>query len=144
MGENNCSGSAGQPRVGYGNPPEHSRFKKGESGNPRGRPKGSQNLATVLARILRETVTIRENGRRKKITKLEHSVQQLTKKATAGNLRALQQLMALVRSAEAQAPPETHNPALPERDRQVLQHILQRVQATNNNTQGENHDSKGL
>lgn len=116
--------------VGYGRPPRQTRFKKGQSGNPNGRPKGSQNLATVLQRILCEKVTIRENGRTKNITKLEHSVQQLTKKATEGNLRALQQLMALVRSAEVQAPQKNHNATLSETDQTVLQRILQRIQAT--------------
>ncbi len=130
MGVNNSSGPARKPKIGYGSPPEHTRFKKGQSGNPAGRPKGSQNLATVLERILRETVTIRKNGRTIKMTKLEHSVQQLTKKATEGNLRALQQLMALVRSAEVQAPQKNHNATLSETDQTVLQRILQRIQAT--------------
>ena len=46
--------TARSTKVGYGNPPQHTRFKKGQSGNPRGRPKGTLNLATVLARTLRE------------------------------------------------------------------------------------------
>ena len=47
--------------AGYCNPPEHSRFKKGQSGNVRGRPPGSLNLATVLARTLREKIAIETN-----------------------------------------------------------------------------------
>ena len=43
-------------RVGYSNPPKHTRFKTGQSGNPRGRPKGALNMATVLARTLRSTL----------------------------------------------------------------------------------------
>ena len=39
-------------KTGYCNPPEHTRFKTGQSGNPRGRPKGTLNLATVLERTL--------------------------------------------------------------------------------------------
>ncbi len=116
--------------VGYGNPPEHTRFQKGQSGNPRGRPKGSQNLATVLERILREPVTIRENGRTKILTKLEYALEQLAEKATSGDLRALQQLTALVRSAEERAPQEEPRAPLDEADRKVLQHILQRIENT--------------
>jgi hypothetical protein len=59
--------------VGYGSP-NGTRFKKGQSGNPQGRPKGTLNLATVLWRALREKVVIYENGRRKSVTKLEASV----------------------------------------------------------------------
>ena len=55
--------------VGYGKPPLHTRFKKGQSGNVHGRPKGSRNLAGVLERELNSPVTINENGQRKTITK---------------------------------------------------------------------------
>jgi Family of unknown function (DUF5681) len=37
-------------KVGYGRPPEHSRFKRGQSGNPRGRPRKHRNFRTVLRR----------------------------------------------------------------------------------------------
>ena len=45
---------AGEHTVGYRKPPMHSRFKKGKSGNPNGRPKGTVNFATVLLKTLRE------------------------------------------------------------------------------------------
>ena len=58
-------------RLGYGNPPEHSRYKKGQSGNLRGRPKGKLNMATLLEQTLREKVVLTENGRQKTVSKLE-------------------------------------------------------------------------
>jgi len=63
--------------VGYGNPPEATRFKKGISGNPRGRPRGSLNVATVLMRTLRKKVVINEGGHRRSVTKLEAGIIQL-------------------------------------------------------------------
>jgi len=63
-----------EARVGYGRPPVATRFRKGVSGNPRGRPKGSRNFATIVAATLGERLTITENGRRKRITKLEAAV----------------------------------------------------------------------
>jgi Family of unknown function (DUF5681) len=51
--------------VGYGKPPQATRFKKGVSGNPKGRPKGSLNIATVFTKTLRERVVINEHGQRK-------------------------------------------------------------------------------
>ena len=82
--------------IGFGKPPKHSRFRKGLSGNPKGRPKGRRNLATVLERTLLEKVVINENGVRRTVTKLEAAVKQLVNKAAAGDLAALRQLAALV------------------------------------------------
>ena len=49
-------------KIGYGRPPVHSRFKPGQSGNPRGRPKGSLNFETDLKRTLQAPVTLNEWG----------------------------------------------------------------------------------
>jgi hypothetical protein len=112
----------------YRNPPQHSRFKPGQSGNPNGRPKGRANLATVLERTLRDTVVIKENGRRKTITKLEAAARQLVDKAASGDLRALQQLMALARSAEERSPEAGASAAvMTEVDRKVLEGVLARL-----------------
>ncbi len=117
-------------KVGYCNPPERTRFKTGQSGNPRGRPKGTLNIATVLERTLREKVVINENGKRKIITKLEAAIKQLTNKAASGELKALQLLTALVRSAEEraiQAP--APNSGLEEVDERVVLEMLRRLEA---------------
>jgi len=116
-------------QVGYCNPPGHARFKKGRSGNPKGRPKGTLNMATVLERALREKVVINENGRRKTVTKLEASIKQLTNKAASGELKALQLLAALVRSAEDHAIKETTaNSTVDEFDEKVVVWILNRLE----------------
>jgi len=115
--------------VGYCNPPADTRFKKGQSGNPKGRPKGTLNMATVLERTLREKVVVNENGRRKTITKLEAALKQVTNKAASGDLKALQLLAALVRSAEERA---IRAPApdlvLEDTDEKVFLGILQRIE----------------
>ena len=66
--------------VGYKKPPAHTRFRKGRSGNPRGRPKGSANYLTVLRRVLAQKVTISEGGNSRKITKIEAAMTQLLNK----------------------------------------------------------------
>ena len=97
-------------RVGYGHPPQSARFQKGRSGNPKGRPKGSMNLLTLLATTLGERVVINENGQRKTVTKLEAALKQLTNKAAGGDLRAIVQLVGLAREAE-----EKENMATPQK-----------------------------
>lgn len=116
--------------VGYGKPPVNSRFKKGSSGNPKGRPKGTLNLATVLERTLREEVVIVESGKRTIVTKLEAAMKQLTNKAAMGDLAAMRQLLALVISAEERSK-DDDKPAdeLSGTDQQVMQAVLKRFEA---------------
>jgi hypothetical protein len=128
-------------KIGYGNPPERTRFEEGKSGNPRGRPKGTLNLATVLERTLREKVVINENGRRKTITKLEAAIKQLTNKAASGELKALQLLAALVRSAEERAMKAVApNSTLDEVDEKIFLGILKRLETTGKTGQGESNE----
>jgi uncharacterized protein DUF5681 len=116
-------------KVGYGHPPESTRFKKGQSGNPKGRPKGSLNLFTLLIRTLREKVIITENGKRKTVTKFHAVIKQLVNKAASGDLRASHELLTLTRVAEAEMnPDETPAPEIGDLDRQVMQGILKRIQ----------------
>jgi hypothetical protein len=75
-------------RVGRCNPPIHSRFRKGQSGNPKGRPPGSRNIATLFGEELDARVSITEYGGRKNLTKMAVIVKQVVNKAASGNLRA--------------------------------------------------------
>lgn len=82
--------------VGYGKPPVHSRWPSGTSGNKRGRPKGSKNHLTALRRILDQKITVVENGRRRRITKLEAAMSVQLNMAAQGNTRAFQATLKVV------------------------------------------------
>lgn len=82
--------------VGYGKPPRHSQFKKGASGNKKGRPKGSKNFASLFESELAKQITITENGQRKRISKREGIVKQIINKAVAGEAKAVQVVMEMV------------------------------------------------
>ena len=89
------SGQSSEDPVGYRRPPQHSRFKKGQSGNPRDRPKGSESAARLARLILNEKIVIKENGERHTITKLQAALKQLINKAAAGDARAIREVFKL-------------------------------------------------
>lgn len=86
--------------VGYRKPPRSTRFKPGESGNPKGRPKGAKNFATVIAQELDGRVPVTENGRRKKISKREAIAKQVINRAAGGDLKAAQTVFTQARLHE--------------------------------------------
>jgi hypothetical protein len=116
--------------VGYGRPPREHRFQPGRSGNPRGRPKGARNLASVVAATLGERIVVTENGRRKRITKLEAAVKQLVNRAAAGDARPMQLLLALVQACDSRPPPSSGPEEPAAADAIVLDEIRRRF--TNN------------
>ena len=130
-----------QRSVGYGAPPMATRFKKGVSGNPKGRPKGSLNVTTLFIKALHEKVVIIENGKRKKVTNLEAVLKQLVKKAASGEPRAQRQLFELAKDAEAkQSAQGAQESILSEPDREVIAGIMKRLQ----NTNGDQREQKEI
>jgi Family of unknown function (DUF5681) len=84
-------------QVGYRKPPEHSRFRKGQSGNSKGRPKGRKNYRDRFHDIINEKVVVNENGRRRKLSKFDVAVQQAINKAAGGDFRGIRMFLELYR-----------------------------------------------
>lgn len=82
--------------VGYRKPPRHSQFKPGQSGNPRGRPKGARGVKTDLAAELSSTWTTSINGKPIKSTKQRLMFRTLTARAATGDVRAAAILLPLI------------------------------------------------
>lgn len=81
--------------VGYGKPPRGTRWKPGQSGNPRGRPKGSTSLPSIFHKIMKQRVKIQERGRSIWISMWEAVARRLRQKALEGDLKAITFLTAL-------------------------------------------------
>jgi hypothetical protein len=83
--------SAGPDKVGYARPPKHTQFKKGQSGNPKGRPKAVKAhmpVSRIIRRSLSEEVQGQVNGKTRKMTKLEAIIEVQSAKALKGDTRA--------------------------------------------------------
>src|SRR5438445_1275113 len=97
-------------RVGPGRPPLHSRFRKGQSGNPGGR--SAKSLPALLADALNEMVVVTIDGQRRKITKREAIVTRMVDKSASADLRATKMLIDMMKDVEHKAgdaapPPES-------------------------------------
>ncbi len=82
--------------VGYRKPPKSNRFKPGQSGNPRGRSKGTRNLKTDLTEELGETILVQEGGEPRKLSKQRAVVKSLVNRTLKGDARAANSLLSMM------------------------------------------------
>ncbi|GCB06387.1 DUF5681 domain-containing protein [Ralstonia sp. SET104] len=115
--------------IGYGKPPRAHQFRKGESGNPRGRPKGRRNLLTEVHLALNEEVSVVENGKRLRLTKRAVICRQLANRSAAGDLAALRLLLPLISQADAMEADQAQReaPPDPQLERSLAQALLARL-----------------
>jgi hypothetical protein len=69
--------------------PVNRQFKPGQSGNPKGRPKGRKNLKTIFVEVLNKKVKVRDKNGTRTVSKLEAMIEVISNKAMAGDPRAL-------------------------------------------------------
>jgi hypothetical protein len=81
--------------VGYRRPPKATQFKKGESGNPKGRPKGSRTVGAVLQDILQQRIAVTENGKTRRLPALEVMLRRLANDAMRNEPVALKLMLSL-------------------------------------------------
>lgn len=110
---------------GYGRPPKHTQFKKGQSGNPKGRPKGSKSLDTMLVESVSERVTINESGTPRKVSKLAAMHKQLANKGALGDLRALQMILQKLESIEKRT--QSQSELFDQADLDVIKELRERL-----------------
>lgn len=114
--------------VGYRKPPKASRFKKGQSGNPQGRSKGTRNLKTDLLEELAERILVKEGGQALKISKQRAMVKTLTAQALKGDTRAATLVLNMVWRILEKEPPIEPAIDLSAEDRAILDGFIRRQQ----------------
>ncbi len=118
--------SDSERKVGYKSPPRHSQFKKGQSGNPKGRPKSARGLKTDLKAELIGKMNIRVNGEDVSGTKQQLMLRTLTVRAASGDITATRILINLVMQVLG---PEDHDAGpkkLSALDQEILDQLLKR------------------
>ena len=113
--------------VGYGKPPQNTRFKKGQSGNPRGRAPGAKDLKTLLIDTLNEPVVVTENGGRRTISKRQAIVKQLVNQSAKGDWRAVKLLVDMLHETEGGGEPEAAESSFGEADQKVIEQLKARL-----------------
>ena len=116
--------------IGYGKPPKRTQFVKGQSGNPSGRPKGSQNLAKVLNATICQRIKVTENGRVRFTTKFEAILAQLVNKALRGDVPATHELRYWLQFLEESLQTNSQPLVSRENDEVVMQRALERLRQT--------------
>jgi hypothetical protein len=126
--------------VGYGKPPSEGRFQKGRSGNPKGRPKGSKNLAMIVLKESRQKVRINSSRGTRTVTKAEATVMQVANKSIQGDLRAARDFIDLIGRSEESAISGTGSLQISELDRQVMENLRRRMTSLQSSSMKPNQE----
>ena len=111
-------------RVGYRRPPRHTQFKPGQSGNPRGRRKGSRGIRTDLHAELNSKLTIQINGRPVSATKQQLMLKTLAARAASGDVRAAGLLLPLIIQVFGYEDRGAERQTLSPQDQEILDALL--------------------
>jgi hypothetical protein len=95
------------PYVGYMSPPEHTRFRKGTSGNPRGRPRKREDLNTILNRVLNRKIRVKDSNQKMQVR--DALIWKLRELALQGDRQALA-LQRRIIDESGIADPDPHDP----------------------------------
>ena len=104
--------------VGYGRPPKEHQFKPGQSGNPKGRPKGSKNEATYFRETVEMEVAMRVGGEMRKVPYMRAMWMKVADEALKGNPKAITLIVNRYRLLKSTVPEDA---AVDQDDQQILE-----------------------
>jgi hypothetical protein len=107
-------------------PPASAQFKPGQSGNPKGRPKGSRNLKTDLAAISQRPISVRENGKTRHMSQQRAMLLSAYNKAIKGDQRAASNLINLTLRVLETAEPSQKSTEVSDLDELIVENFLRR------------------
>ena len=113
--------------VGYGKPPKSGQFKKGQSGNPKGRPKGSLDYTTYVQQMLSAQVTVTEGGKRKRVSSLQATLMRLAEKSLKGDMRAIEKVLSLATDMADELSARNEGRKISGRDEEIMELFKQSV-----------------
>lgn len=130
----------GENKTGYKKPPKSGQFKKGQSGNPKGRPKGSRNLATDLEQEMSSKISVRVDGKEKKMSKQKAMLMTLSAKALKGDPRALETIIKMTERLINDHEEEEQEAPLSTSDEAIIQMYLNKQTHDATTSKKENND----
>ncbi len=120
--------------VGYGHPPKANRFKPGQSGNPRGRPKGAKSIPALLEGELNRKIRVREGNRERMLTKRELLVRRLVANGVQKGGRDGELLLRMLASHAADEGLASLSQALDAQDEDILRRFMETLPVANRST----------
>ena len=120
--------------TGYCKPPKKSQWKKGQSGNPKGRPKDSENFETIAKRVLQAPVTVKENGKKRRIPTQEAIMIRTAQRAMEGDPRHTKIAIDIAQSLNRS--PGAEQGSLSPNDEDILRRALEEFQKRSDDKEG--------
>ncbi len=114
-------------KAGFKHPPKKNQFKPGQSGNPRGRPRGSRNFKTDLLEELYSKIVVTQEGRRRTITRQQALLKQLMVDALRGQPKARHDVITLIMTYDKDIEQELQEDHTSEANRMILERSLARL-----------------
>src|SRR6478735_7895203 len=106
------------------------RFAQGNRANPNGRPRRGRTVNETILREIKAPISVTENNKRKRISKLQANAKQIANLGAGGDLRAAKMAMDLALRAEGAQVSEPAPLPLTQNDRAIVERFIARLQLT--------------